>query len=162
MIDKCILLGDFNLNYDKIYDDNYAHRALFDDFEKVLSHENLIQIVNFATWSRMYGQTLKSSTLDHIYVKDPTLVYNLKSLEPLFGDHLLIVFGVDGVKVRPRVSKRRDWRLYSKESPIRELRVGLNALSNRFHCLNDLIPLSWLNMSMNTFKVNCKKLLLNN
>ena len=43
-----------------------------------------------------------------------------------------------------------------------KLRVGLNALSNRFHCLNDLIPLSWLNMSMNTFKVNCKKLLLNN
>ena len=39
MIDKCILLGDFNLNYDKIYDDNYAHRALFDDFENVLSHE---------------------------------------------------------------------------------------------------------------------------
>ena len=43
-----------------------------------------------------------------------------------------------------------------------KLRVGLNAISNRFHCLNDLIPLSWLNMSMNTFKVNCKKLLLNN
>ena len=42
------------------------------------------------------------------------------------------------------------------------LRVGLNALSNRFHCLNDLIPLSWLNMPMNTYKVHCKRLMLTN
>ena len=42
------------------------------------------------------------------------------------------------------------------------LRAGLNALSNRFHCLIDLRPLSWLNMSMNAFKVHCKRLLLTN
>ena len=36
-------------------------------------------------------------------------------------------------------------------------RVGLNALANRFFILNDKIPLEWFNMSMDTFKVNCKK-----
>ena len=39
-------------------------------------------------------------------------------------------------------------------------KVGLNTLSNRFHTLNDLIPLNWLNMSNDTYKVHCKKLFL--
>ena len=39
-------------------------------------------------------------------------------------------------------------------------KVGINALANRFHILNDLIPLSWLNLSRETFKVKCKALLL--
>ena len=39
-------------------------------------------------------------------------------------------------------------------------RVGLNALANRLYILNNKIPLSWLNMSISTFKVHCKKKLL--
>ena len=63
-IDKCVVLGDFNLDYEKVYDDNYAHKLLFEDFEITLSMCNLVQIVNFVTWSRLVGVTLKSSTLD--------------------------------------------------------------------------------------------------
>ena len=39
-------------------------------------------------------------------------------------------------------------------------KFGLNILSNRLSVLNGLIPLSCINVSINTFKVNCKKLLL--
>ena len=39
-------------------------------------------------------------------------------------------------------------------------KVGLNILTNRFHILNGLIPLSWLNFSLSTFKIKCKRLLL--
>ena len=39
-------------------------------------------------------------------------------------------------------------------------RVGLNSLANRLHILNGIIPLEWLNLSIETFKVRCKKLLL--
>ena len=39
-------------------------------------------------------------------------------------------------------------------------KVGLNILSNRLHSINGLIPLTWLNQSICTFKINCKKLLL--
>ena len=39
-------------------------------------------------------------------------------------------------------------------------RVGLNSLANRHYILNDVIPLAWFNMSLNTFKVHCKKLFL--
>ena len=39
-------------------------------------------------------------------------------------------------------------------------RVGLNAMANIISILNDRIPLNWFNMSMDTFKVHCKKLFL--
>ena len=35
-----------------------------------------------------------------------------------------------------------------------------NALGNRLHFMNDLIPLSWLNLSLGSFKIGFKKLLL--
>ena len=38
-------------------------------------------------------------------------------------------------------------------------KVGLNALANRLHVLNGRIPLAWLNLSVNTYKVKCKALL---
>ena len=40
------------------------------------------------------------------------------------------------------------------------LKVGLNALACRLFILNDMIPLQWFNKSFDTFKVNCKKLIL--
>ena len=36
-------------------------------------------------------------------------------------------------------------------------KVGLNALANRAFILNNKIPLEWINMSLNTFKVYWKK-----
>ena len=41
-----------------------------------------------------------------------------------------------------------------------KLKVGLNALCNRLRILNNKIPLTWLNLSLDTFKVKCKKLFL--
>ena len=37
------------------------------------------------------------------------------------------------------------------------LRVGMNTLCNRFHALNDKIPLDWLNKSFLAYKIECKK-----
>jgi hypothetical protein len=39
-------------------------------------------------------------------------------------------------------------------------RIGMNALCNRFHYLNDKIPLEWLNKSFSAYKFECKKLFL--
>ena len=41
-------------------------------------------------------------------------------------------------------------------------KVGIIPLSNRLHLLNNKIPLSWLNLSLCSFKIKCKKLLLSN
>ena len=36
-------------------------------------------------------------------------------------------------------------------------KVGLNALANIFFILNNQIPLVWLNMTIETFKIHCKR-----
>ena len=41
-------------------------------------------------------------------------------------------------------------------------KVGINSLSNRFNELNNKIPLAWLNLSLNSFKIKCKSLFLIN
>ena len=41
-------------------------------------------------------------------------------------------------------------------------KVGLNILTNRFSILNGCIPLNWLNTTLDTFEVRCKKLFLTN
>ena len=112
----CVILGDFNLDYSRVNDVNYANRFMFDDLESILYQLELIQIVNFVTWSRLVGQVLRSSILDHIYIKDPTVVKSLKDMTPSFGDHLLIMFNVDGQNCNLHaLNKKRDWRFYSKE-----------------------------------------------
>ena len=39
-------------------------------------------------------------------------------------------------------------------------KVGMNELSNRLWYLNGKIKLDWLNLTFDSFKVNCKKLFL--
>ena len=76
---SCILLGDFNLNYAMKNNSNYSRARYFEDFDNVLSDANLIQLVEFPTWSRIINNVLNESILDHIYVKDPTCVSGIQS-----------------------------------------------------------------------------------
>ena len=118
---NCILLGDFNLNFAKKNDINYSHVRYFDDFENVLSDKNLIQLIEFPTWSRIVNNVLMESKLDHIYVKDPTIVIGIQSTKPLFGDHLLISETLRLEKKESETSLRRDSRKFSKEVLLGEL-----------------------------------------
>ena len=63
----------------------------------------------------MVGTTLRSSILDHIYVKNPTIVNNLKSIDPFFGDHMLVEFDVMFSKNKNETITCRDWRKYSSD-----------------------------------------------
>ena len=73
------------------HDVNYANANLFEVFDSRLDDLNLIQLVNFDTWSRMVGLVFRSSILDHIYVNKVGLINNLKHLTPIFGDHVLVI-----------------------------------------------------------------------
>ena len=37
-------------------------------------------------------------------------------------------------------------------------KIGINSLTNRLNVINNMIPLDWLNLSIETSKVKCKKL----
>jgi hypothetical protein len=43
-----------------------------------------------------------------------------------------------------------------------QLMVAMNILNNRFYELNNVIPLDWLNMSIDHFKISFKNLFLTN
>ena len=86
-----VLIGDLNLDYATKFNVNYQRETLFELFDTKLGALNLIQIVNFDTWSRMVGPVLRSSILDHIYVTDNNYLSNVTHVKPCFGDHVLIM-----------------------------------------------------------------------
>ena len=61
----------------------------------------MIQLVEFPTWSWIVNNVLLESIIDHIYVKDPTLVSGIQSTKPLFGDHFLVLITVRLEKGEP-------------------------------------------------------------
>ena len=51
----------------------------------VMENNDLIQLVNFDTWSRVVNNTWRSSVLDHVHVMDHTSVKDLMHSTPPFG-----------------------------------------------------------------------------
>ena len=58
----------------KKHDVNYSNASLFTVFDESFDDLNLLQLVNFSTWSRIVGTMKRSSILDHIYVNDICVV----------------------------------------------------------------------------------------
>ena len=88
MCNKCLVIGDFNLDYSRVNDVNYHNKLLFNDFEDALSEFELNQVVNCTTWSRLVGTVLKKSTLDHVYVKDQQQYHVVRMPLELVGSDL--------------------------------------------------------------------------
>ena len=63
----------------------------------------------------MFGQDRMSSIFDHIYVKDPTVITNLKSTDPFFGDNVMVELSINANKIVNEAINRRDWRNYFKD-----------------------------------------------
>ena len=57
------IIGDFNLDYNQVFNDSYGLKHSSTDFEKELGALDLIQLVKFPTWSRL----VENQCLDHIY-----------------------------------------------------------------------------------------------
>ena len=129
-------MGDLNLDYKKRSDVNYQRKDYFELFEEKLGDLNLLQLVNFDTWSRMVGATLRASMLDHIYVKNVNLVKNVENRSMCFGDHVLVLADVCIVKPTQKLSRKRDWRKYSKD----ELNNALGRVdwSNNAHYVQEM------------------------
>ena len=117
-----VLLGDLNLDENKRYRIDYNQRQLFNDFDLILGHHQLNQLVKEPTWERMVEGNLRYSTIDHIYTYDKSTITNIKLQNMNFGDHKMIVALV-GVEMKKEILKirRRNWKHYSKEALTDEL-----------------------------------------
>ena len=44
MTERCIVIGDFNLDYFKVFDVSYGYKGLFKDFDIALPNFELVQL----------------------------------------------------------------------------------------------------------------------
>ena len=144
---KIIIAGDFNLDEDNRYSTSYRYKNLFNIQNAIFDNHHLIQIVEFHTWQRVINNVIRKSILDHVYVKDPTHVFNLYSIEPLVGDHKLIIFEILHKNEPAKVILKRNWQQYTPISLLNELAStdfdiiadDVQSMWNRFE--NALLPI---------------------
>ena len=113
-----VILGDFNLDWSKKDHRNYQFNSYFELFDNMLDDENLTQMVNFPTWSRCVNGTKRESTIDHVYASNPTLIGELSSIVPYFGDHLILCFNYHEEKPILKPLYKRNWQHYNKDKLI--------------------------------------------
>ena len=109
-----ILMGDFNLDWNKRGLNNYPFKRYFEYMNDKLSELILIQMVNMPTWSRVINGVIRESVIDHIYISDPSIASNIGSTKPIFGDHSLILCDVNLNKNKESISIKRSWLKYTK------------------------------------------------
>ena len=144
---KIIIAGDFNLDEENRYSTSYRYKNLFNIQNAIFDNHHLIQIVEFHTWQRVINNVIRKSILDHVYVKDPTHVFNLYSIEPLVGDHKLIIFEILHKNEPAKVILKRNWQQYTPISLLNELAStdfdiiadDVQSMWNRFE--NALLPI---------------------
>ena len=76
-----IILGDFNLNEDLKFNNDYSHKSYYDELTGVFDTIGLIQMVDFETWRRSVNGALRRSTIDHVYTTDVTDIQDLRPIE---------------------------------------------------------------------------------
>ena len=113
--ENAILIGDLNLGFSRKHNIGYSNAPLFDLFDLKLGSLDLVQLVDFPTWLRFVGQSLRSSCLDQFYVKDNAIINYVNHIKPCFGNLELVMIGLCITRPNPNISLRRDWRFYSKD-----------------------------------------------
>ena len=76
----------------------------------------MLQLVKFPTWSRIVEGLIRTSSIDHLYTNDQTLISSNGSTEPGIGDHLIIHFEIEFKIEEPTPIIKRAWKHYSKEN----------------------------------------------
>lgn len=171
---RTIILGDFNLDLGGRYRADYTHRHIYNVLNDFLDRNWFYQMVNFPTWSRIINNVKKESTLDHIYVSDPTFVNSCSSWSPLFGDHLVVAVEHTSKNVNTTKTIYQDWRSYTPTKLINLLKSTnllfmndsvqeyWNSLENvLINAIDDLAPLSenvtyQINKSTHPFHIRAK------
>ena len=111
-----LVMGDFNLDLAKRGLSSYAFNAYFNELDQVFEDLNVEQLVDFPTWSRTVAGRLRESSIDHVYATNTSLLSNLCSFKPCFGDHVAITLEFCSEKEPNKIVYRRCWKKYNKES----------------------------------------------
>ena len=115
MCDNLILLGDFNLDANKDLSRDYSYRIPMNALSDLVLECNMLQIIDFPTWSRTVRNVKKESLLDHIYVTNVACITTTMFETPIFGDHLLVMAALKSKLTQAEAvpPQSRSWKNYS-------------------------------------------------
>ena len=115
-------MGDFNLDENKINSREYAFKHHFHDMAEIWENINMVQLVDFDTWSRKVNDQLRTSRLDHIYTNNSIIIDTPKGVDTLVGDHLLVMVNVNTCsKHVQKIIHYRDWSNYTEGALVEAL-----------------------------------------
>ena len=116
-----IIVGDFNLDYNKAYNHDYQFKGYFDLLNETFEPLNICQLVHFETWSRFVNKIKRFSIIDHVYTNTPEIITDICPNATDIGDHVIVTFLIECQTKNQSPVMKRDWRFYSKEKLIRKL-----------------------------------------
>ena len=111
-----IILGDFNLDWNRKGVHGYQFKNYFSDMDNILAESNLVQLVNFNTWCRIVNSQVRESLIDHVYSSNPASILTVDGFKPVFGDHTMVNVSVELNRPVPTTYHRREWKRYNKET----------------------------------------------
>lgn len=120
--EQTLVLGDFNVDYNKIFSENYHQRREADLLLEWKTNNHLIQLVEFPTWRRIIQSKLVESCLDHCYTMDPTIIESVGNAHVIISDHVPVIISTKNKKhVKWEIKCVRNWRKYDPDGWCEEL-----------------------------------------
>ena len=120
-----LIMGDFNLDFNKINVQNYVHRRLYDELIEITIAFDLTQLIKDITWSRVYQGEMRSSVLDHAYTNVKESIAEIVIEKQPISDHSAIILSTVGkTKIKKKIVYSYEcWRNYTKEKLLEEIRT---------------------------------------
>jgi hypothetical protein len=113
--ENVIIMRDINFDYNKRTDNSYHHRRLYDKWLSFEGECQLVQLVDFTTWSRTCRGQLKQSTLDQVLTNNYSLIESIEEGNSGISDHTPVIVTLTICKKKEENVKlwARDWKNYS-------------------------------------------------
>ena len=119
---ECIILGDFNINYEKRNNRNMVNRSLVQILRNMVENHSLEQLVSFNTWSRTVNGQLRMSIIDHVYTNEHGKIKSVTPISVPISDHTPVKVQYEFQRRSTRETMMvRNWKGYSKEKWLYEL-----------------------------------------
>ena len=139
---NCYLLGDFNLDARMDMRPVYDYKVPLSSLTTFALENNLVQMVTETTWSRTINGVRKDSLLDHVYVNNAAIVLSVNLIDPVFGDHSLIVVKLTfKSQTFTKSLTSRNWKNYNAVCVCHSLAIGLNVIKEK--CINMSVQDHW-------------------
>ena len=113
--ENAIVMGDINFDYNKRTEQSYHHRRLYDRWLGLEEECQLVQLVDFTTWSRTCRGQLKQSILDQVFTNNHSLIESVDEGNAVISDHTPVVATLSICMKKEEEVKiwARDWKNYS-------------------------------------------------